>query len=273
MQLERKRTQFKARGIRVAAVTFDPAPVLAHFAERAGIGFPLLSDPDSEVIRAFGILNQGVAKDHEFYGIPIPGEYLVGSDRRVRSKTFEDDYSDRVTAGRTLVQVFGAEAGGGRVTKISNPRLTASVWASDDRVYGGNRVALVVDIELGPKMHVYAPEVEGYIPIAWTMEDVEGVSVFDAAYPQSHNLHLPAIGEIVPVYEGRFRLTRDVLLGQPDELKHLLDSDGALLLRGKLRVQACDDKVCYLPEQLDVEWRLELEAHDRTRVPESLRKR
>lgn len=272
MQLERKREQFEARGIRVAAVTFDPTPVLAHFAERAGIGFPLLSDPDSEVIRAFGILNRTIAEDHEFYGLPIPGEYLVARDGRVRSKSFEENYRDRVTAGRTLVQVFGAETGG-RVTRISNPRLTASVWASDDRVYGGNRIALVVDIELGPKMHVYAPDVEGYIPIAWSMEDVEGVHVFDVEYPQSHSLHLPAIGEIVPVYEGRFRLTRDVLLGQPDELDHLLDSDGALLLRGKLRVQACDDKICYLPEQLDLEWRFELEAHDRTRVPESLRKR
>lgn len=272
MQLERKREQLEAKGIAVAALTFDSPETLAHFAERADIGYPLLADPDSSVIRAFGLLNETVPKDHRFYGMAVPGEFLIGPDGRVRSKFFEEDYRDRGTAGRTLVRVLGAGPNG-RVEKIETPRFAASVWASDDVVRGGNRVTLVVDLDLKPRMHVYAPGVEGYIPIRWSMEPVEGVEVFETDYPKSKTLHLPAIGESVPVYEEKIRLTTDVLLGQPDELKSSLNDQGALQLQGELRLQVCDDKVCYLPEEIGLEWSLQLEEHDRQRAPENLRAR
>ena len=44
-------------GISVAAISYDSEEVLADFANRRGITFPLLSDDDSSVIRAFGIYN------------------------------------------------------------------------------------------------------------------------------------------------------------------------------------------------------------------------
>ena len=98
--------------MRIAAVSYDSVELLAYFGERSGIGFPLLSDPDSKVIRKFGIFNTSIPDDHPFYGVPHPGEYLVGPDRKVRSKFFEPAYQDRFTAGRILVSEFGAETGG-----------------------------------------------------------------------------------------------------------------------------------------------------------------
>ena len=41
-----------------------------------------------------------------------------------------------------------------------------------------------------------------------------------------------------------------------------------LVIEGTLRYQVCDDKLCYLPEEVPLEWRFQLEPHDRTRVPE-----
>ena len=270
MQLERKRKQFEARGLRVAAISNDKVAALSNFAERVDIGFPLLSDPDSAIIRAFGILNEEVPKDHAFYGIPHPVEFLLGPDRIVREKFHEESYRDRFTGGRVLVRQLGSKSGAARAT-ASTAHLKLTSWASDGAVRGGNRFALALGIELKEKMHVYSPEVTGYIPIDWRMESAEGLTHYDAEYPASRTLHLPAIDESVPVYEGSFRLVRDVMVGQAGELGDLV-RDGTLTIRGSLRYQACDDKMCYLPSTVPLEWTVDFEQHDRTRVPEALRR-
>lgn len=272
MQLERKRKEFEKQGINIAALSYDSVEVLRHFAERAGISYPLLSDPDSSIIQAFGILNETIPPDHEFYGVPYPGEYLIGPDGVVQTKLFEEKYADRFTPGRILTRDL--EAGtGGRRTKVRAKHLAVSTWASDEVVRGGNRFTLAAEISLGKKMHVYAPDVEGYIPIDWRIEEAEGLRVYGAEYPEAEMLHLPAIEETVPVYEGTFRLVRDVMIGQPKEIDHLLSVDGTVTIKGSLRYQACDDKVCYLPETVPLEWKVRFEEHDRTRAPEELRKR
>ena len=270
MQLERKRKQFEERGVRVAAISYDSVEVLEAFATRTGIGFPLLSDPDSSIIRAFGVLNEEVPEDHAFFGIPHPVEFLLGPDGVVKEKFHEESYRDRFTAGRVLVRQLGSDAGAARATSRT-AHLKVTSWASDAVVRGGNRFALVVDVALNPKMHVYSPEVTGYIPIEWRMDDADGLTHFDVQFPESRILHLPAIDESVPVYEGEFRLVRDVMIGQARDLKGLL-ADGELTIRGSLRYQACDDRMCYLPLTVPLEWTVEFEQHDRTRVPAALRK-
>ena len=270
MQLERKRKDFESRGVRIAAISFDTTEALAHFSERMDIGFPLLSDPESAIIRKFGVLNEEVPKDHQFYGIPHPVELLLAPDATVRDKFHEENYRDRFTAGRVLVRQLGAESGAARDTaRTAHLKLTS--WASDGVVRGGNRFALVLDVELNDKMHVYAPAVEGYIPIDWQMDAAEGLTHYDPEYPESRILHLPAIDETVPVYEGSFRLVRDVMVGQGRQLGDLVQ-DGKLTVRGSLRYQACDDRMCYLPTTVPVEWTVEFEQHDRSRVPEGLRR-
>ncbi|MBI1357264.1 MAG: redoxin domain-containing protein [Acidobacteria bacterium] len=269
--MERKRKDLEEQGVRLAAISFDPPAVLRSFADRAGIGYPLLSDPDSKIIRAFGILNTSVPQDHEFYGIPNPGEYLVNADGTVRAKFFENNIRERFTAGRVLVRELHI-AGRAAEQSVETDHLELTSWASDQVLRGGNRVALGLDIALGPKMHVYAPGVKGYIAVDWEMEQTPGLESFPVEYPDPESLHLPAIGETVPVYQGSVRFLRDVMIGQPDQIEHLLGEDGKLLLRGTFRYQACDDKVCYLPQTVELEWRLDFEQHDRQRAPEEIRR-
>lgn len=272
MQLDRKRQEFEKRGINVAALSFDPAAVLENFAQRTGVKITLLSDPRSEVIRAFGILNESVPKDHQFYGIPNPGDYLIDENGVVKAKFFEEKYADRYTAGQILIRTLGVDAGAKR-TEIETDHLTLTSSASDEIVRGGNRLALVLEVDLNDKMHVYAPGVKGYIPIEWTMEAVSGLTEFPASYPESEMLHLPAIDETVPVYQGRFRVVRDILVGQPKEIQHLLNEKGELLVKGSFRYQACDDKICFLPKTIPLEWTFRFEEHDRTRAPEEIRRK
>lgn len=265
-QLERQRENFDQEGIRVAAVTFDSADILRHFGERAGITYPLLSDPHSKTIRAFGLLNEAVPTDHRFHGVAQACRLLIDSQGRVTAKFLEPNPTDRLTAGNILVRELQGESGAPR-TEHATDHLRLSTWASDEVVRAENRVALVLDVHLDPKMHVYAPGVEGYIPIEWSMADAAGLRHFPPAYPDSELLHLPAIQEIVPVYNGSFRLMADVSLGKADDLATLTNELGEVVIEGSFRYQACDDKLCYLPEEVPLEWRFQLEPHDRTRVP------
>jgi peroxiredoxin len=44
VELEQQVKAYAARGIQIAAITYDSPAVLKHFAERRGITYPLLSD-------------------------------------------------------------------------------------------------------------------------------------------------------------------------------------------------------------------------------------
>ena len=83
-------------GYGVAALSYDQPGALAHFAQRKQIQYPLLSDPASKIIDAFGIRNE-TAKDGFAKGIPHPGLFLIGATGRVEAKYFEEDYRERIT--------------------------------------------------------------------------------------------------------------------------------------------------------------------------------
>jgi hypothetical protein len=252
----------------VAALSYDSPEILRQFAERRKITYPLLSDPKSEAIRAFGILNDNVPTDRPSYGIPFPGTYMVDARGIVRAKFFEEDHRERYTAANILFRQFGANGGTRQVAET--PHLTLTASASDAAVRGGNRVALVLEVDLKPGMHVYAPEVTGgYIPIQWTITPSVAAAAQPASYPASKMLYLKAIGEKLPVYEKRFRITRDIVIGQDAEIKPLVGADGAITVTGSFRYQACNDKVCYAPEAVPVKWVFRVEKHDSQRVPAS----
>jgi peroxiredoxin len=74
--------------------------VLAKFADRRQITFPLLSDPDSKTIRAYGLLNKEVKGKSE--GIPYPGTMLIDKDGVIRTKLFLEGYKDRASADELI---------------------------------------------------------------------------------------------------------------------------------------------------------------------------
>src|SRR5215203_5800374 len=72
--LQARLPQLTRQGLGVAAVSYDPVPVLADFVKRRGITFPLLSDVGSSTIRRYGIFNTTVPEDNtQSFGVPFPG--------------------------------------------------------------------------------------------------------------------------------------------------------------------------------------------------------
>ena len=257
----------------MASISYDTVAVLKSFADRAGIHFPMLADPDSKIIRAFGILNEAVPKDNFVYGVPHPGTYIVDENGVVRARYFEENFRDRFTAANILWRQFGAGAGPKQAT-AETPHLRLTVIASDAEARPGTRLALALEIELKPGMHVYAPGIEGgYIPVAWSMAETKGWRAHNVAWPPSHKLRLEAIHETVPVYEGKFRLTRDLTIGQEKDLAPLLDAGRKMTVDGTFRYQACDAKECFPPQKIPLRWSFHVNRLDAQRAPAELRRK
>ncbi len=272
VELEKNKAEFDKLGLGVAAVSYDSVAVLHNFAERRGIHFPLLSDQDSKTIRELNILNDTIAKDSAFFGIPFPGSFVLDAQGRIAGKYFEDDFKERYTSADILSHQFGVSPAASK-TEVEGRQLRLTVSAGNSVVAAGQRVALALDIDLKPNMHVYAPGVEGYISIDWKMKETDAAAAHEVAYPQSEKLYLQAIDETVPVYRNHLRLTRDITIAQEAKLKPLLDSTGAFSVEGTLRYQACDDRLCYVPQELPVKWTFQLENFDRQRVPVELQRK
>jgi len=248
----------------VAAISYDSRAVLEDFAKRRGITYPLLSDPDSSIIRSFGILNESVPKNSPFFGVPHPGTYVVTPDGVVTAKYFAQDYRERDTAAEILVRQFGLSGEADHQT-ADTKHLKLASSASADAARPGQRVALILDVELTPKMHVYAPGVTGYIPVEWTLESSPQIAAEPVEYPPARVVELPVINEKVPVYAGQFRLIREITVAQ--------NASTPLVVKGSFRYQACDDTQCYIPATVPLQWTLRVEALDRERVPAELRRK
>ncbi len=70
-------SEFKRRGIYVVAISVDPSETSRTLAQKAGLTFPLLSDPEQKVIRPYDLLHiRGGPKGAEHRAGP-PNSWLT----------------------------------------------------------------------------------------------------------------------------------------------------------------------------------------------------
>ena len=166
LSLQRATGRFKEKGIGLVGVSYDSQEILKFFTERHAITYPLIADPKSEIIERFGVLNPtatGFTK-----GMSYPGFVYVSPDGRVQETFFEEDIHTRFTGNNVLTKIF-PELSGVAPKDVPAPHLQLKLSQSDDVVAPGNRVTLVAELALPTDLHVYAPGVEGYKPIALEM--------------------------------------------------------------------------------------------------------
>lgn len=203
----------------------------------------------------------------------FPGTFIIDERGAVKAKYFEDDHRDRYTAANILVKTSQADPADGWVT-VETAHLKLRYIATDAVVRTGSRVGLIVEIELKPKMHVYAPGVQQtYKPIVWTVAESSAWQAQPVSFPRPRVLHLNAIDETVPIYEGRLRLLRDLTIGQQSDIRPVVGDAKQIVVQGTLRYQACDERQCFPPVSVPLEWKLRVEAHDSQRAPAELRRR
>ena len=146
------------------------------------------------------------------------------------------------------------------VGRKETAHLTLATSVSKQAVAPGGRVVLHMDVTPKPKMHVYAPGQAGFVTINLKLVPDSGFTAAKAKYPAGEKVLVKALNETQLVYDKPFRITQEVTIGTSPELKARASADERLTIKGTVRYQACDDKVCYLPTNIPVEWSIPLIA-------------
>jgi len=248
----------------LAAVSYDPVPVLADFSARRGITFSLLSDAGSATIKRYGILNTTIDPKNERYGYPFPGTFIVDRHGIVTSRVFESLYQERSTMSSILVRL-GRQVDA-PATKIHGAHLDVTSYASDQVAAPGTHFSLVLDVTPAARVHVYAPGATGYIPVAITLQPQPGLVVRGARFPKAEDYFFEPLNEHVPVYQHPFRIVQDVMLDPSREAAARLKDMTSLTITGTFEYQACDDKVCFTPQSIPLSWAIGVKPLDNERA-------
>jgi hypothetical protein len=236
----------------VAAVSYDSPAILKKFAEQYRIGFPMLSDKGSAVIRSYGILNTNIPEGHRFYGIPFPGDFLIGADWRVRGKLFMPDYQSRASASEVLLHDFG-ETNGGQAATVKTEVVAATITLSAGSAVIGRQLGVAADFSIAPGWHIYGePLPENYVATKIVFDD-DFVSGQSFEFPAATPIEFKALGETLAAYSGTIRATGRIVIKSSVK-------PGDYQLRGVMRFQECGDDVCNLPQKIAFELPIKIEA-------------
>jgi peroxiredoxin len=98
--VEKRLPELEAAGVRPVAISVDAPELSRDLAHKAGYTFPILSDPDTAVIRRYHLLHTGGGPDG--HDIARPAELLVDSSKIVRWTNFTEDIRVRARADEML---------------------------------------------------------------------------------------------------------------------------------------------------------------------------
>jgi hypothetical protein len=264
VELQGRLPDIRKSGLSLAAISYDPVSTLSDFAKRRGITFPLLSDPGSDTIKRYGILNTMIDPKNELYGYPFPGTFMVDRRGIVTARVFEPTYQERTTIRSLLVRL-------GRhvdtpATKVAGGHLEVTSYATDQVATLGTHFSLVLDVRPASGVHVYAPGASGYKPVRLTLSAQPGVVVRAAQFPQSEDYFFKPLNEHVPVYQRPFRIVQDVMLDPSRDGSAALTDVTTLTITGTFEYQACDDRVCFAPQSIPLSWSIRVKPLDRERA-------
>jgi hypothetical protein len=265
VELQSRVNEIKRSGLGLVGISYDSVATLADFSARRGITFPLLSDAGSATIKRYGIFNTTVVDTSNFsYGIPFPGTFIVDARGTVTSRFFEAAYQERDTIASVIVRL------GGKIdapaTKVSASHLALTTYATDQVAAPGTHFSLVLDVAPERRVHVYAPGVSGYRPIALTVQPQPGLLIRGAQYPKAEDYFFKPLNEHVAVYQRPFRVVQDLAIDASPQAAAALKDRTSLVITATLAYQACDDTVCFIPQSVPLSWTISLRALDRERV-------
>jgi len=262
VELQSRYDDLRKQGLGLIAVSYDPPATLKQFALSRHITFPMVSDPGSVIIKRYGLLNETLDPKTRFYGVPHPGTFMLDAKGVIVARFFEDAYQERNTVNSILLKQSDPKALPNAM-RSETAHLTVQTSISDTTVAPGKRVSLVFDVTPKRHMHVYAPGRHSYQVIAVKIDPQPWLKASPPSYPPSEIFLFKELNEKVETYSKPFRLVQDVtILATPEAMKQL-GAAASVSVRARLEYQACDDKVCYAPTTIPVNFTLSLSALDR----------
>lgn len=248
----------RGHGVAVFAISYDSVEILARFAQKHAVTFPLLSDQGSHVMRRLGLLNTRVQEDHAAYGIapnprhvdlPYPGVFLLDEQGVVTVKRFHESYRERDTGAGLLASTLGLfSAGPGPEVVMPGDPVHVRGWL-DSATYGMfQRLHLNAEIVVADGLHVYGePSPPGYTPLSVDVAPIPGMERGAIRWPAPRRFTIDGLPEEFWVHEGTIRgslpLTFTAAPGAGDHV-----------LRATVAYQACSRVACLPPAALRLEF-------------------
>ena len=93
-------SEFESRGIRVVGISVDPPEINRRQSQKLGYTFPLLSDPDTRVIRRYDMLHPGAGPKRA--DIARPAEFILDSNGVVRWVNLTENIAVRARPEQVL---------------------------------------------------------------------------------------------------------------------------------------------------------------------------
>jgi hypothetical protein len=199
--------------------------------------------------------------------VAYPGYYVTDAKGVITNQLFfedEDEIGARSTPLGLLSKIVPETLTRGAKT-IDQPHAKIELSQSDVKASWRNRIILRVAIDLPPGFHAYAPEVTGgYKPVKLEIPETEHYWWMPPVnYPKSRTISIPALGENLPVFEGKFQMTTEAAVKWADfEQVDKEKKTHPVEIRGTLNYQICNDKVCFPPEHAPVSWTVEVQPYD-----------
>jgi thioredoxin:protein disulfide reductase len=131
------------------------------------------------------------------------------------------------------------------------PRATVTAVVESSAIHAGGATRVALHVELPEGLHVQSdrPRDPSLIPTALSIEASEHMRVDGVVYPEPLDFRLEGQDEPLAVFDHEFvtgaLLTIDAAAPMGD-----------LVVPGRLRYQACDERVCFAPTTAPVEWTL-----------------
>lgn len=108
LELAKESAAFNALGLNMTFVSYDTPEEQMMFTKKWDINPTILSDTESEIIKAFDLLDANYEPDSYGYGVPYPIGFILDTDGKVLAKLHQDDYltNDKSYRGRPAVEAF-----------------------------------------------------------------------------------------------------------------------------------------------------------------------
>ncbi len=92
LDITKRAEEFEAKGLNVVFLSYDSQEIQTRFKKKWRIDPTILSDADSEIINAFGLLDESYDPKGRYYGVPHPAVFIVNDDKTIAAKLYEKDY-------------------------------------------------------------------------------------------------------------------------------------------------------------------------------------
>jgi peroxiredoxin len=251
VELQHRADDVTQTGTALFAISYDSVEVLSGFSARYGITYPLLSDKDSQVIRALGLYNEHLVEQARFYGrearpdqfgVPYPGVFHLDDRGIIVAKQFEQSYRVR-PAPPLLLELIShqKESHPAIIERAALEGVAITVWADSPSYRPYEKHEVHVDLQLADGIHVYGtPIPDGYVALDARIAPCEGLDAQPVQLPPAHPFQVAGLDESFFAYHGEVSAVIPF---------NIVPYRERATLSITVRCQACTETTCYPPQE------------------------